>query len=161
MKAYNLSGNRYGRLVAIRPVGTRGHYKLWECVCNCGNQVFVTSRSLVSGHTKSCGCLFSDQLSARKIKHGGTGSRIYSIWKSMNYRCKSPKSRNYMYYGGRGIKVCDKWLSFPAFYEWAMKNGYQENLSIDRIDVNGDYCPDNCRWATMKEQRANQRERSS
>ena len=66
-----------------------------------------------------------------------------------------------MYYGGRGIKVCDKWLSYPAFYEWAIKNGYQENLSIDRIDVNGDYCPDNCRWATMKEQRANQRERSS
>lgn len=160
LRALNLKGRRFGRLTAINSQGTKNGFICWSCLCDCGKETIVTSRDLVSGHTQSCGCLFLENLSKRKRTHGGKGTRLYSIWKNMKYRCESEKARNYKYYGARGISVCNEWKhNFPAFQKWALENGYSNSLSIDRIDVNRGYSPDNCRWATPHEQRINQNPR--
>ena len=161
MRPVDITGQRFGRLVALHPTSRRRSGKvMWLCQCDCGNTTFSTSNNLKSGGTRSCGCLYRETVGDAHRKHGMTGTRIYRIWKAMRNRCLNVNNKNYKQYGGRGINICDEWLDddgFLNFYEWSMKHGYADNLTIDRIDVNGDYTPNNCRWITQHEQTRNKR----
>lgn len=170
MKCIDLAGQRFGRLQVIeRAPNNRNGRVMWYCLCDCGRDVVVRGEDLRYGCTKSCGCLDREVAREKMRKlvtvHNGCGTRLYAVWNSMKQRCYDPNAENYEHYGGRGITMCDEWhYSFAAFREWAMQTGYDEHApygacTIDRINVDGNYCPDNCRWATAKEQRANQRPR--
>lgn len=160
-KVRDLTGSRFGSLIAIEPVGQDRHKNvIWRCLCDCGRYHETSSRSLVNGSCKSCGCMktgqFRNKLGAER--HGGSDERLYRVWTGMLNRCLDENKRDYHRYGGRGITVCDGWRdSYAAFREWAYANGYNPSLSgrecsLDRIDADGDYCPSNCRWVSMSEQ---------
>lgn len=153
----DLTGQRFGRLTVIRATDQRYRRNVVnECLCNCGNTCFVMSRDLLSGHVTSCGCRQRETQTPKT--HGESGSRLHHIWCNMKYRCNTPSSKDFADYGGRGISVCAEWQTdFAAFREWALANGYQEGLSIDRIDVNGNYTPENCRWIPSSAQHSNTR----
>lgn len=161
----DLSGQRFGKLVALRCVGKDRHNNaIWLCRCDCGSQKRVVSRALVCGSTTSCGCrergMFINGIPRR---HGGSGEALYRVWSGMRNRCYDANRKKYPNYGGRGIKVCPEWLhDYGAFRAWAYAHGYDPSLpgwecSIDRIDVDGDYSPVNCRWVSMAEQAKNKR----
>lgn len=158
----DISGNKYTRLTAIQYVYTKNKKAYWLCKCECGKEKIVSASDLTSGNTKSCGCLHHDTarehyLSLNRI-HGMKGTKIYSKWLNMKARCYKKSCNGYKNYGGRGIKVCDEWKnSFVNFYKWSINNGYQEGLTIERIDVNKDYSLDNCKWITNLEQQNNKR----
>lgn len=160
----DLTGLRFGRLTVIEYAGANAHRKkAWVCRCDCGNVLTVAGASLKNGNTKSCGCYKRDKLTDRNTTHGGTIDRLYGIWSCMKHRCNTPTYKKYKDYGGRGIRVCEEWEnSYEAFKSWAMANGYDETApfgecTIDRIDVNGNYEPTNCRWVDMKTQNNNMR----
>lgn len=175
-KINDLTGQKFGRLTVISYAGkNHRRYALWSCLCECGKTIIAVGSDLRSGHTQSCGCSRSDALSRYnkseekrahtselnkqyKKTHGMRYTRLYREWRSMINRCSSKNWRDYDNYGGRGITVCDEWKeSFESFRDWALHNGYRDDLSLDRCDVNGNYCPDNCRWITMAAQANNTR----
>ena len=154
----DLTGQRYGRLVFVRQFKKDNHNRwMWECLCDCGNTTVVLPNNVKNGSISSCGCLKKDLLHEKLYKHGIPGSHhLYRIWSSMKRRCNSPNTKEYAHYGGRGIYVCDEWMhDAKAFYDWSMANGWKEGLTLDRIDNDGPYCPDNCRWVTYKIQMNN------
>lgn len=168
MRTLDLVGMRFGKLLVTAKDEDRknGHDIYWLCKCDCGNEKSVTTGHLRSGTVKSCGCLHRQvslehlaEASKRALKHGEAGTKLYSVWNSMRQRCTNPKSRVYRWYGGKGVKICDEWKDFGKFAAWAYANGYKdledvqykERLSIDRIDSDGDYCPENCEWITVSE----------
>lgn len=160
-------GQKYGRLIVMKYLYTNERRKaVWLCKCECGNYIEVPSERLATGNTKSCGCLHSDtskerakELIEKHTKYKNNNEKkIANAFRQMKHRCYNPKCKAYKNYGARGIKICQEWLDdFSKFYKWSIENGYNESLSIDRIDVNGNYDPNNCRWVTNLQQQNNKR----
>lgn len=152
-----LENKKFGKLLVIKKAGLNKHGNvIWLCKCDCGKNCKTTSHNLLSGNTKSCGCLafnYFHNHDGKNIKHNKSNTRLYHIWRDMKLRCYNEKQVGYKNYGARGIKVCNDWKNdFKAFYAWAINNGYNETLSIDRINNDGDYEPSNCRWNTCVHQ---------
>ena len=152
------TGERFGRVVVLERAENSKHGKSRQrCRCDCG-KIFVTdTQNLVNGDCKSCGCLHKELLGSAHRTHGLSGEAIYAVWHTMIQRCENPNNEMYKYYGGRGISVCEEWHKFEVFYAWAIRSGYAKGLTIERKNVDGDYCPENCTWITMKEQMRNKR----
>ena len=163
-KVKDMTNQKFGRLTVIRRDLTKpNHDAWWICECDCGNIISTTGSRLRDGSCQSCGCLQKELLAERNKTHGETKTRLYNLWSKIKLRCYNKKSKDYDNYGGRGILMCSEWKKdFMSFKEWALSNGYDENASyggctIDRIDVNGNYEPNNCRFTTIKEQSRNTR----
>ena len=168
MKAKDLIGGIFGRLTVLeRAENGKGGDARWLCICECGNKKVILGSHLRSGKIKSCGCYQKEFLEKCRTKHGYRHTRLYGIWAGIKRRCYNPHEKTYEYYGGRGIRICDEWLNdFEKFNEWAFANGYDENAkrgdcTIDRINVDGDYEPTNCRWVDMNIQAKNKRKKKS
>jgi len=167
----DIINKEYGRLLVIEYVYKKNNYHYYRCKCDCGNEAIVFRNHLISGRSKSCGCLRSEmqRIAGKsktgrnnpnygkfgkehsKYKHGDSDTKLYNTWKNIKQRCNDPNANNYKWYGGRDIKVCDEWSIYTNFKNWALANGYADNLTIDRIENNGDYEPDNCQWITSFE----------
>lgn len=152
-KFLNLKGRRFGRLKVLNFVERKDSHTYWRCKCDCGNEIVTSTSNLRGKSSRSCGCLKRE---GNNSKHKKSNTRLYNIWCCMKQRCYYSKNPSYKNYGKKGITVCEDWLkSFENFYQWSMKNGYQDDLSIDRIDNDKGYSPQNCKWSTKKEQNNN------
>lgn len=156
-KRIDLHGQKFGRLTVLSRAKNRKQFTMWLCKCDCGNEVVVSTNALLVGHSTSCGCKREENFNS--YKHGKSYSNLYRRWLGMKSRCLNKNNARYKNYGGRGITICDEWLDkengFMNFYNWAIANGYKKELSIDRINVDGNYEPSNCRWITLQEQNWN------
>jgi hypothetical protein len=155
----DLTGQKFGRLTALDYVPGSAYI----CRCDCGQLAKVDTYCLKSGKTRSCGCLRREVAALKATKHNGLDDPLYYVLNTMHQRCENPKSRDFKWYGAKGVKVCDEWAltNFSAFKDWAQRTGYKPGLTIDRVDPAGDYCPENCRWITIQEQQKNRRKRAS
>lgn len=163
-KQIDESGKRFNRLVVIECVGKKYYSgkprRIWLCQCDCGNTLITPITPLKLGRTKSCGCMNSENRRLNYRKHGMSSSRVFHIWANMLDRCNNPNSPRYQDYGGRGITVCDEWIDENGstnFINWALSNGYSNNLTLDRIDNDKGYSPQNCRWVDNRTQQRNKR----
>lgn len=163
-KYYDLSGEKFGRLKVIERVENKANRIQFLCICECGNEKITSSELLRRGSVRSCGCL-RKELAAKQLRKHKVSSeenkRLYRSWQKMNLRCFDPDDKKFKDYGARGITVCDQWRDFSTYANWAFENGYSDELTLDRIDVNGDYTPDNCRWADYFVQSRNSRLRKT
>lgn len=151
-KINDITGQRYGRLVVKEKVDIVNNRSMWKCLCDCGNEKIVRSHDLQRGSVKSCGCLRKEAQLKSSLTHGLSKTRIHKEWRGILHRCKNPTASHYENYGGRGIGVCEDWKNdFISFYTWSMQNGYDDKLTLDRIDNDKGYSPDNCRWVTHME----------
>ena len=158
----DLTGKKFGRLMVLKrvfPPNTKNK-AYWLCQCDCGNTIVCASRNLREGSTKSCGCLQREIAKERATVHGFSGEPLYHVHNMMKQRCFNPNNKNFKDYGGRGIQVCKEWLDYAEFRKWATENGYKQGLSIERINNDGNYCPENCTWITLSEQQKNRRPRT-
>lgn len=150
-KVIDIVGKRFGRLTVIGRAPNKGEKTMWICKCDCGKTKVVAGCNLKAGKSRSCGCLSSEITTQQNIKHGYASTPLYHLWAGIKRRTSSSKPQFYRY-SGRGIKMCEEWRSDPqSFIDWAMANGWQRGLEIDRIDNDGDYCPENCRFITKAE----------
>ena len=158
-KIDDLSGKRFGRLVVVKFDHMDKHYSShWLCKCDCGNEVVVSRGNLIKGRARSCGCYKQDLQKELKTTHGEHQTRLHNIWGNMKQRCGNEKNTNYRSYGDRCINVCDEWFdSYESFRDWALSNEYSDELTLDRIDNDKNYCPENCRWADHYTQMNNKR----
>lgn len=162
MKRLALDGMTFGRLSVIDCDGSGPDGAIWwKCACECGTTKSFRGADLKRNFVQSCGCWNSQRTTEKNTTHGGSHTRVYRIWQAMRDRTGNPKASRYAYYGGRGISVCREWQQFEPFREWALSNGYAANLSIDRIDNDGNYEPYNCRWATQQTQVRNRRPKTT
>lgn len=156
-KYIDITGQKFNKLTVLSKVQNLSSKKArWLCKCDCGNFTEVSGDNLRNGSVKSCGCLVVYN-NKQRATHRKSNIRLYNIWRNMKARCNNSNNPSYKNYGGRGIKIYEKWADFEIFYDWAINNGYKEYLTLDRIDVNGNYEPNNCRWITLTEQSYNKR----
>jgi hypothetical protein len=152
----DLTGQKFNLLTVVSLHSVKNGKVRWNCICECGNKTEARSNNLKSGSVKSCGCLRKTNPTIKT--HGLTNTRLYHIWENMKARCYNPNIASFKNYGARGIKICEEWLKDNnMFFEWAMNNGYNETLTIERIDNNLDYCPENCKWIPIGDQPYNKR----
>lgn len=153
----DITGKKFGRLTVIKRLHVnKNKFIVWECKCDCGKTIHQLSYPLRQGEVKSCGCLNTEMRLERITTHGLSKLPIYKVWKSMKKRCYAESDKRYHRYGGRGIIVCDEWLKSPeSFIRWAISNGYKEGLTIDRIDNDDNYLPNNCRFVTIAKNNRN------
>lgn len=154
-KRIDLTGKKFGKLTAISYDHMRGTRSYWKCACECGGVRIVGADHLKRGEIVDCGCITRKKKPPLHVKHGMSNTRLYKIWALMKGRCYNEARKEYPRYGGRGIKVCEEWMTFGAFMRWAVNSGYSSTLTLDRINNDGDYTPSNCRWITKKEQAFN------